>query len=411
MRIRGGLNMRVKAAIAALSLLVALVSFGGHGPARATTFAPAYTVTLANSALSANSNITVEYELESPHARPTHQLSFIPSAFGVAAGTSIPNGAITGTLSITSVESISNAPCATSALHTYQMLDASTDTSAGNTLADTPRIPSSSWPGFLDANANNLPDAVDKYPNFLKTLYPNLTPRARAYGSLPAVEAVINRVVNVLTFEPGTSLPGMSPISATLGYVTVLVQQDPTAPAATSVVSVACTIFRVTRQDQGLTSNNPNTVTDEGGVVHRTNPSTDGTYTFMDYARSSRDFDNDGTENLLDTCPSVSTPAWNPRIFDATNDPDNDGIPGQDNLGLPGEQLLADTGCDTTPITANNDHDGDGFQNRQDNCPLVANGTQAESDSDGIGDPCDVVDTQGDGHLHEVCITDTAVVG
>ena len=38
-----------------------------------------------------------------------------------------------------------------------------------------------------------------------------------------------------------------------------------------------------------------------------------------------------------------------------------------------GEQLKAGTGCDPTPLTANNDQDGDGFLNRQDNCPLAAN--------------------------------------
>jgi hypothetical protein len=234
--------------------------------------------------------------------------------------------------------------------------------------------------------------------------------------------AVINRAVNVLVFDPGTVLPGHSPLPASLGYIVVVVQQDPTAPAATSVVSEACTTFQYVREDMGMTGNNPNTGANEGGVVYRTNPASNGSYTFLEYLRSLRDFDNDGIENQLDSCPTVSTPSWNPGINDPINDFDGDGIPGKDNPGMAGDQLLAGTGCDPTPCEispppcpGNPDQDGDGFSNRQDNCPLVPNGAaqgnQADPDGDGIGSLCDVVDSQGDGHLHEVCVSTNIAVG
>ncbi|MGH8248667.1 MAG: thrombospondin type 3 repeat-containing protein, partial [Gammaproteobacteria bacterium] len=243
-------------------------------------------------------------------------------------------------------------------------------------------------------------------------LYPGLTPRARAYGSLPAAEATINRVVNVLTFDPGTGLPGLSPLPSSLGYIVTVVFQDPTAPAATSVITDSCTLFRVTRFDQGLTDDNGATTSvNESGFVYRSNPAANGTYTFYDYAQSLRDFDSDGIENQLDSCPTTSTPSWNPRISDAINDPDNDGIPGQDDPAQGGEQLLAGTGCDSTPTTSNTDADGDGFSNRQDSCATTANGTQADADRDGMGDACDVLDNLGDGHLHEVCVNDAVAIG
>jgi hypothetical protein len=389
------------------------VAIGASDSAHATTYTPTLLVTLSDSAVSANANIIVSRELDAPQSRDAQHLSFIPGAFGVPAGGSVPNGAIVGQLSLEDAESISNSTCSNSSFLTYDLLDASTNTA--DTVADSPRIPSSSWPGFSDSNPNNgLPDAVDKYPNFLKNLYPSLTPRARAYGSLPASEAGINRVVNLLTFEPGTSLPGMAPMPASLGYVMVLVRQDPTAPAAASTITDACSVTRYIRQDNGLTTNNPNTGANEGGVVFRTNPATDGSYAFFDYGQSLRDFDNDNTENQLDTCPTVGTPTWSPRFPDPLNDPDADGLAGKDDPA-PGEQLQAGTGCDATPLTANADADGDGYQNRQDNCPVVANGlaqdNQADPDGDGIGTACDVVDSKGDGHLHEVCVTEHESIG
>jgi thrombospondin type 3 repeat protein len=403
-----GCSVKLIAAITALVTMASLLVAGAYDT-QATTFSPAYIVSLSSAALSANASITLDRELDSPEARDSHHISFIPGAFGVANDAAIPDGAIVGQISLEDAESTSNGPCGNSSFLTYDLLDATTNTA--NTLADTPRIPSASWPGFADANANTLPDAVDKYPTFLKNLYPGLTPRARAYGSLPGA---INRVVNLLTFEPGTNLPGSSPMPATLGYVVVLVRQDPTAPAATSTITDVCSVSRYVRQDHGLTSNNPNTAANEAGFVNRTNPATNGTYAFVDYGRSIRDFDDDGIENTLDGCPTVSTPSWTPRSADPLNDPDSDGLPGKDDPA-PGEQLQAGTGCDPTPLTANSDHDGDAYVNRLDNCPLVANGVaqdnQADPDGDGIGNACDVVDGAGDGHLHEVCTIEQEAIG
>jgi hypothetical protein len=222
---------------------------------------------------------------------------------------------------------------------------------------------------------------------------------------------IVNRVINVLVFDPGTALPGMSPIDPALGYIVVVVQQDPTATPAVSTINEICSTFTYTRQDKGVTEDNPTTGGSEAGQVYRTNPGSNGSYTFMEYLRSRRDFDSDGHENSLDSCPFDATASWNPRISDPIWDPDGDGIPGQDNVAISGEQLLAGSGCDTTPLTAANDPDGDAFLNRQDNCPTVSNASQADPDGDGIGDACDVLDNLADGHLHEVCLTHNATIG
>lgn len=391
---------------------------GGAG-GQATTLDPSYEVTVSNSAASANAHVTTTYSLESPDTLEAVHLSFIPSSFGVAADGDILNGAKVGSLSVTGSESISNSACSNSSFLGFDLLDATTNTTS--TVGDNPRIPSPSWPGIADtvsANglppANGLPDAVDLYPNFLNNLYPGLTPRARAFGWLNASIGTVTRVVNVLVFNPGTALPGLAPLNPSLGYIVVVVEQDPTAPASPSVLTDRCSSFAVIRQDRGTTLDNPSTTSvNEGGAVYRTNPG-DGSYTFMDYGRSLRDLDDDGIENQLDTCPSVVTTPFDPRVLDPVNDPDNDGVPGQDDPA-PGEQLSPGTGCDPQPSTSNSDIDGDAFVNREDNCPLVANGSsgdnQADTDKDGLGNTCDAVDTAADGHVHEVCVTKAVSIG
>ncbi|MCH8992297.1 MAG: thrombospondin type 3 repeat-containing protein, partial [Acidobacteria bacterium] len=60
---------------------------------------------------------------------------------------------------------------------------------------------------------------------------------------------------------------------------------------------------------------------------------------------------------------------------------------------------------------ARTDEDGDGWANRVDNCPLIANVDQQNSDNDGIGDACDPNPTVNDGHQHITCLISTVNIG
>jgi hypothetical protein len=121
----------------------------------------------------------------------------------------------------------------------------------------------------------------------------------------------------------------------------------------------------------------------------------------MNFHQSQRDADGDGYENALDTCPLV-TNTDNPHTTS----------------GVDGDMI--DPACDPTPVadTGAGNHDADvhangsQWQNAGDNCPVVVNGTQVETErttvyttaaprggprNDDIGDACEAADTVANG--------------
>ena len=182
----------------------------------------------------------------------------------------------------------------------------------------------------------------------------------------------------LVQFAPGalTSLGGAQALmNANMGWPSVAVSSDPTSlQASPSTLTDFCTPLEVETVLLG---------TAIGGGTRATTPATAGTHFVTQYSTSLRDLDQDGFENAIDTCATALSN--DPRAVSGT-DTDSDGI---DNIA----------GCDTTVVSVV-DEDGDGFANRQDNCPLVDNPlsedsgvSSAQADlgprADGIGDACD----------------------
>ncbi|MEJ2163034.1 MAG: thrombospondin type 3 repeat-containing protein [Robiginitalea sp.] len=83
--------------------------------------------------------------------------------------------------------------------------------------------------------------------------------------------------------------------------------------------------------------------------------------------------------------------------YEDDEDDDNDGILDvDDNCPLLPNANQEDTDGDGEGDSCDLDDDNDGIPDTEDNCPLIANPNQEDTDNDGIGDPCDT-DADNDG--------------
>ncbi len=88
--------------------------------------------------------------------------------------------------------------------------------------------------------------------------------------------------------------------------------------------------------------------------------------------------------------------------FQDDDDDDNDGILDvDDNCPLIGNANQLDTDGDMMGDACDTDDDNDGILDADDNCPLTANADQADADDDGIGDVCDN-DADNDGVPNDI---------
>jgi hypothetical protein len=346
----------------------------------AVTFDVTLTASVSDPAAGAAADVTTEFAIGKGSAQYLATATFTPPEFGQTAGADIPLGALVGQLNANATLGLINGPCNSALPVAFDMMNATTDTSATVTFDEQ----------FQDADANTLPDGVDKFPDFITRMLPGTTPLFRQFGQASVAGSAVS--LNFVVLAPGATIPGLGALDAAWGYASLSLLNnngDPGAIAAPGPITEFCTPLSTEVTTFGVTKDNPATSADESGTTILMNPANGDTYTFRARSISLYDTDGDNIDNSIDTCPYAAN----------TGDPTVAGGGDQDNDGI-------DDACDPTPTETKVDEDDDAFTNRGDNCPLVANGAdpdnQKDGDTDGIGDACDQNPTTADGTPVEV---------
>ena len=410
---------------------------------------------LSTKTAGANADVTITLNIPSPSLN-FYGINFnYPPSATISAGP--PGGAglgdIVGTLNSNPTSlGLTNGACSSSVPVPFKLMNATVDNTGGNTMSPTsdtdsgpvPALPAGTVSGRLTPYmmdvpptsgngtpasgtgiANDLPSGVDRYPSFLNTMFQNVAPLARYFGATVVGGNAVT--LNFLVFSPGALgvIPAPNPLNdmglGNLGYSSVTVLNDPTAPAAPSGVTDFCTPLGTVSLLYGETKTNPcgggdgscqaagndskidPAVYDPApgsptGRIRYANP-TAGTRLYTTLHISQRDLDGDGFENGLDGCPYTNSSPWNPRVGGTTGDEDQD---------------MIDNSCDTSNNPGDSNQDGDTHPNGSewlnagDNCPQVSNPLNEEdelnqpdnvsrprggSNSDSIGDACDTAES------------------
>jgi hypothetical protein len=399
---------------ALLALTLAVLASSGS---EAGTYKPTniYSIGTNTPGVASNNTVTVTIPAPDYNYEDSSLYTFIPADWQLAPGTGFPIGAWMGQLSSSTTLGLLNSECSQTISPYFNLYNASLNTNVTLTAAEMAWTNTATPPPDVNP-ANGKPDYLDKYPTFLNTMLdpdgagpkPPLVPYARVAGHNMVSTSWM--LIEVITLSPGqiAQLPSIkAQMGPGLGWALLTVLNNPVdqleAPGA---VSDFCTSLQSVTTMYGLTKAG-GAYGVAGGATSQVNPAANsgilGTDTHLNrtYSQSERDYDGDGFENDMDPCPYIPDPLWDPRA--ACNPPGVTKPGDADCDGTP------DT-CDPAPAVANQDQDGDGYNNQQDICPLVADGPgpQNQIDSDGlvenadkgpkpdsIGNACDDSDNDG----------------
>jgi len=371
-------------------LALALALFGSTDT-QAQSYKPLFTYTVAINVGGAASDTVNVITINAPdlNYEDSSLYTFSPIDGWSATSAAIPIADKVGTLAASVSVGLIGGPCSTPLPPNFILENASVDTSDVLGPADmfwllknavTNPVPKAGKGNVL------IPDYLEAMPHFVNELLdppgvaPPLQLRAR-YAGYTTV-AGMNILIQFLVLNPGQlmQLGGIKALlGPELGHPSLVVLNNPISQVeAPGAISDFCTSLNTTTTLLDVSEVNQYTGTG-GGVTARTNPPSNtgvlgtGTHMARNYSQSERDADGDGVENDLDPCHYTADPGWDPRgaAVQPGKDSDGDGLGDTcdpDINGNPGDPGLID--C----VGTQNDCDNDGYDNRQDICPLVANG-------------------------------------
>lgn len=347
-----------------------------------------------------------------------------PSTFYNAPDQAIPDGAKVGEVTtLVSLSLLSNSGCRSGAVGqpppiavTVPLYDCSADNNPQNLIP---------WIGdgdnLLDDMGNGLPAGCVGYPEFLDEMFDGERARARYFGyTLALASAGVTRThVNFVVFNPEqlTNLPAPeADMGDSLGLANYIIMNNPGQGQTPNSITEFCSAFVSNTTLLGMTQgrgeaipikgigeasalcagaqrgvdNDGDGVADDGcwivtddcnggdedgdtvadelcDLKRGRNPvsatsGVGGTGTHLGgiYTQSFRDADGDTIPNIEDTCP-YKADVGGLAVIDADND-------------------MLFSSCDPDSGTQNQDQDDDGFQNENDDCPLINDNECGKSD-------------------------------
>ena len=375
----------------ALFALVAVAfALSARGGAEAQTFKPVNGYSLSSSTPGANANSTAFTGIAAPdfNLEDASSINLNPVDGASANGLEAPIGAVVGTLNANAAVGLLGGPCNSALTPGFTLKNSSVDIAVE--LADTSWIlkEAATVPVPLDPDGSGRYTYETKYPWFLNDMLdPDgagaqlpIQPRARFAGHTTV--AGFNVIVQFLVFNPGQMAAAggiFAQLTADKGSPSLIVLDNPIGEGSSTPGAIAdfCTPLTTTTTLNGVTTDNGSTgAVNEAGFTRQANAAINrgvlgsGTQMALYYVQSERNIDGDNFENDFDACRYTADLAtWNPRVGPAPAC-----LPGSQ----PGDQDcdMLPSSCDPNDAVGNGDQDGDGYDNAQDNCPLVANGCQ-----------------------------------
>jgi len=361
-----------------------------------------------------------------------------PSTWTLATDKEIPNGALIGTLDSVATLALMGGSCTTTLPVHFDMFDCTTDNSPGNLIAWDASI---SGANLTYGHEGGLPAGCLKYPQHVNDIVNGVKPRARYYGFTNVLADMPPTQVQFVMFSPeelagwaGATLPEKD-FGDDLAYINFVILDNPLSPAAAdSSLDELCSPLSTDTNLYGKTGGDGELTQDVGpGTV----PTTQGSF-WVPTEICGDNTDNDGDTSKDEMCGivRVANPAADSGILgtgshlanaysESYRDADGDTIPNNQDecpydadLGPPASALThIDRACatispcsDLTPADPG-DADGDGWRNQADNCPCVAQTSQAnDADEDKIGDECDTHISTPDGdYLNDIVINSICI--